>query len=151
MPTRRDALVAVTSILMTAALMSFAQSGARSVMRSSVFHWGEMKVEQTKAGERRAVFDTQTANLSRFECHITTLNPGEMPHAAHHHAHEELMVIKEGTVESVQNGVTRRVDTGGIIFEGSNDMHSLRNVGQDRATYYVLAWYPHDLVEPAAK
>ena len=69
-----------------------------------------MKVETTKTGERRTVFDAPTPTLERFECHITTLNPGESPHAAHQHPEEELMILKEGTVEEMQNGVTNRVE-----------------------------------------
>ncbi len=151
MITRRDLIVAIVAILGTTAAISIAQVSAKSGLGSSVFHWSELKMERTRAGERRAVFDAPTANLNRFECHITTLNPGEMPHPAHRHAHEELMIVREGTLEAVQNGVTHRVEAGGIIFEGSNDMHSLRNVGANRATYFVLAWYPHDLAETTAK
>lgn len=102
-------------------------------------------------GERRAVFDGPTANLTKFECHVTTLNPGEMPHPAHQHGHEELMIIKEGTLEAVQNGATNRVEAGGIIFEASNEVHGLRNIGSNQATYFVLAWYPHDLKEEKPK
>jgi quercetin dioxygenase-like cupin family protein len=148
---RRDFVVATVSILATVAVVTFAQTAAKPMMRSSVFNWSDMKVENIKVGERRAVFDTPTANLTKFECHITTLNPGEMPHAAHRHGHEEMMIVKEGTLEVVQNGVTNRVDAGGIIFEGSNELHGLRNIGTNRATYFVLAWYPHDLVETPAK
>ncbi len=148
---RRDVVVAVVSVFATAATMLCAQNAAKSLMRSSVFRWSELKVEQTKVGERRPVFDAPTANLTRFECHITTLNPGEMPHAAHRHPHEELMIVKEGALEAEQNGVTHRVEAGGIIFEGSNDLHGLRNVGNQPATYFVLAWYPHDLTGTEAK
>ena len=151
MVTRRDFIVAIAAMVLTASVMSSAQDAAKALMRSSVFHWRDMKVEQTRAGERRVVFDAPTANLTRFECHVTTLNPGEMPHPAHRHGHEELMIIKEGTLEAVQNGVTHRVEAGGMILEGSNELHSLRNVGTDRATYFVLAWYPHDLVEHTEK
>jgi quercetin dioxygenase-like cupin family protein len=151
MITRRDFVVAGISIFATVAIVAFAQTAAKPIMRSRVFNWSDLKIEKTKIGERRAVFDAPTANLSEFECHITTLNPGEMPHAAHRHAHEELMIVKEGTLEATQNSVTNRVEAGGIIFEGSNELHGLRNIGTNRATYFVLAWYPHDLKEAAAK
>ena len=88
-----------------------------------------------------------TSTLDRLESHITTLNPGEIPHAPHKHPEEELMILKEGTVEVVQNEVTNRVEAGGMIFCASNEMHGLRNVGTNQATYYVLKWYPHDLAK----
>lgn len=142
MITRRDFVVAAISIFSTVTAVALAQIIHKEVMHSRVFQWSEMKVEQTKVGERRSLFDAPTANLDRIEGHVTTLNPGEMPHPAHRHAHEEMMIIKEGTIEAVQNGRTNRVETGGIIFCASNEQHGLRNVGTNRATYYVLAWYP---------
>lgn len=131
--------------------MAPAQSTAKPLMHSSVFNWDSMKVEPTKTGERRGVFDAPTATLDRFECHITTLNAGEAPHAAHKHPEEELMILKEGVVEVVQNGMTNRVEAGGMIFCASNEMHGLRNVRTTRATYYVLKFYPHDLAKAEAK
>lgn len=147
MITRRDFIVAGVSILITAAVITFAQPAAKPVMPSSVFNWSSLKVEPTKTGERRQVFNAPTATLEQFECHITTLNPGESPHLPHQHPEEELMILKEGTVEALQNGQTNRVEAGGIIFEASNELHGLRNIGTNRATYFVLKFYPHDLAK----
>ena len=145
MLTRRDLLIAAAAVVSTAALMAFAQSSSKPLMRSGVFQWAALKVDSTKTGERRSVFDTPTATLDRFESHVTTLNPGEVPHAAHKHPEEELMIVKEGTLEAVLDGQTNRVEAGGYIFCASNEMHGLRNIGTNRATYFVLKWFPHDL------
>ena len=40
--------------------------------------------------------DSPTATLANFECYITTINPGEVPHAPHHHLDEEIILIKVG-------------------------------------------------------
>ncbi len=61
------------------------------------------------------------------------------------------MIVKEGTLEAVQNGVTNRVETRGMIFCASNEMHGLRNVGAGHATYFVFKWFPHDLAQMTAK
>lgn len=152
MITRRDLLVAAVAMSATAAFVALAQTAAtKPVMRSSVFNWSSLKVDTTATGERRSVFDAPSATLDRFECHITTLNPGESPHAAHKHPEEELMILKEGTLEAVQNDTTNRVEAGGMIFEASNETHSVRNIGSTRATYFVLKWYPRDLAKTAAK
>jgi uncharacterized cupin superfamily protein len=135
------------SVLVTAAVVTFAQTAAKPVMHSSVFNWDRLKVEPTKIGERRGVFDAPTPALEDLEMHITTLNPGESPHPPHRHAAEELMIIKEGTLEALQGDQTNIVTAGGIIFEASNELHGLRNIGTNRATYYVLKIVPHDLVK----
>ena len=147
MITRRDFVVATASMLATAAVVTFAQTAAKPVMRSSVFNWSTMTVEQTRTGERRPVFNAPTATLENFECHITTLNPGESPHAPHRHPDEELMIVKAGTLAALQGGRTNIVGAGGIIFEASNEWHGLRNIGTNRATYYVLKMVPHDLAK----
>ena len=147
MITRRDLLVAAISMSLAVAGITFAESNGKPVMHSCVFNWADLKARPTKVGEARGVFDAPTPTLAEFECHITTLNPGESPHPPHRHPEEELMVIKEGTVEALQGDKTNIVTAGGIIFEASNELHGLRNIGTNRATYFVFKFTPHDLVK----
>jgi mannose-6-phosphate isomerase-like protein (cupin superfamily) len=143
MITRRDLVVAGVTAL---AVVAFAQA-EKPVMKSSVFRWEDLKAEPTKVGARREVFDERTTALDRLECHVTTLNPGEAPHAAHHHPEEELIFIREGTIEAVQNTTTNRVGPGSVLFEASNEWHGLRNVGQTTAAYYVVKWFPPGMLK----
>jgi XRE family transcriptional regulator, regulator of sulfur utilization len=145
MITRRDLCVAAISVCLAVAGVALAESNGKPVMHSCVFNWADLKAHPTRTGEVRAVFDAPTPTLAEFECHITTLNPGESPHPPHHHAAEELMVIREGTLEALQGDKTNIVTAGGIIFEASNELHGLRNVGTNRATYFVFKFTPHDL------
>ncbi len=145
MITRRDLFVAAVSVFVAVAGIALAESVGKPVMHSCVFNWADLKAAPTEQGERRTVCDAPTPTLTQFECHITTLNPGESPHPPHHHADEELMVIKEGTLEALQGEKTNIVTTGGIIFEASNEVHDLRNIGTNRATYFVFRFSPHDL------
>jgi len=142
MITRRDLVVAVTTVCVTMTAVTLADSAAKPIMRSSVFNWADLKTDSTKYGAKRQVFDARTATLDGLECRITTLNPGEVPHAAHQHSGEELIIIKEGTLEAMQNGVTNRAGPGAIIFEASNELHGLRNPGPMAATYYVIKFSP---------
>jgi len=151
MITRRDFTIAALAVFATAAFMVVAQTAVKPLLSSTVFNWDALTVETKPTGERRQVFDAPTATLKRFECHITTLNPGEVPHAAHRHTEEELMLLKEGTLEAVLEGKTNRVDAGGMIFCASGELHGLRNLGTNRATYYVFKFFPHDLPKPTAK
>ena len=139
MITRRDLLVGTLAACLTFVGMALAQS-RKPLLTSSVFDWNAIEARTTKTGARRDVFDAPTATLDILECHVTTINPGEAPHAPHRHPDEELIIVKEGTIEAMQNGVTRRVGPGSLIFEASNDLHGLRNVGQTPATYHVIKW-----------
>jgi len=151
MITRRDSLVAGVAILITAAALALAQTPVKPVMHASVFNWAGFKAEPTKTGSRRECFDERTATLDRLECHVTTVNPGEAPHAAHQHPEEEVIIVKEGVLEAMQNGRTNLVETGGIIFQASNEPHGLRNPGPHQAVYYVFKIYPHDLAKAKAE
>jgi XRE family transcriptional regulator, regulator of sulfur utilization len=138
--TRRDLLVGTLAACLTFVGITLAQS-QKTILTSSVFDWTTIEARTTKTGARRDFFDAPTATLDRFECHVTTINPGEAPHAPHRHPDEELIIVKEGTIEAMQNGVTKRVGPGSMIFQASNDFHGLRNVGQTPATYHVIKWF----------
>ncbi len=139
MISRRDALVALLSTCLTLGAVAIAQSRP-SVMSSSIFDWNTIEVKQTKVGSTRKFFQAPTATLDELECHVTTLNPRETPHPPHQHPDEELLIIKEGTVESLVDGQLKRVGPGSVIFQAANQMHSIRNVGQTPATYHVIKW-----------
>jgi XRE family transcriptional regulator, regulator of sulfur utilization len=147
---RREVVIAVVSICLTLGVVGLAQT-RKPIMQSSVFDWSGIEAKATKTGARRDFFDTPTATLDQLECHVTTINPGEAPHAPHQHPDEELIIIKEGTIEAMQNGTTKIATAGSIIFEASNQLHGLRNVGKTPATYYVVKWFsPGAKPKPAA-
>jgi quercetin dioxygenase-like cupin family protein len=126
-------------------------ASAKPPMRSRVFLWGDMKVQPSNIGVVRNVFDSPTLTLDGYSCHITTLDPGKEPHPPHQHPEEELLVIKEGTLEVMQNGVTNQVSAGGMVFCASNEPHGWRNTSASPVTYYVIKVYPHDLPKAAQK
>jgi quercetin dioxygenase-like cupin family protein len=127
---------------------SSASGTAKPLMHSRIFQWSNLQAQPTDIGALRNVFDGPTATLENLSCHITTLNPGKEPHPAHRHPEEELLVIKEGTLEVTQNGVTNQVSVGGMVFCASNELHGWRNSSTNPVTYYVIHVYPRDLAKP---
>ena len=115
-----------------------AESAAPGRLRSTVFDWEKLAMKVTKTGARREIVDSPTVTCANFECHVTTLNPGEIPHTAHHHPDEELVIVKEGLMQVTINGVTQRAGPGSIIFYASNDEHGMKNAGITTATYHVI-------------
>jgi quercetin dioxygenase-like cupin family protein len=135
----------------TSSAPNFLSAAGKPVMHSRVFQWSDMKGRPSDIATFRNVFDGPTATLEGFSCHVTTLNPGKEPHPPHKHPEEELLVIKEGTLEVMQNGVTNQVAAGGMVFCASNELHGWRNSTKTPVTYYVLKVYPHDLPKAATK
>jgi len=105
---------------------------------STVMEWTGLPVQATKTGERRAALNAPTTTLTNFECHVTTLNAGESPHAPHHHPDEEFILVTAGQLDVNVNGLTQRAGPGAICFFSANDEHGLKNVGGTPATYYVM-------------
>lgn len=149
MITRRDLLVAAITVGSTLGVVALAHSD-KPLLPSTAFDWNAVQVLPQKYGARRNLFDSPTATLANLECHVTTLNPGETPHAAHRHPEEELMFVKEGTIEVLVNGELKRVGSGSVIFQTSNQLHSIKNVGSTPATYHVLKWVSPGMQKPAS-
>jgi len=121
----------------SAAVPAAASPGAQ-VMGSKVFDWNAMVDKPNKTGSVRFVCNTPTATLENLEIHISTLNPGLMSHPPHKHPNEELIIVRQGTVETLSNGEWIRVGPGSVIFNGSNQPHGFRNVGMEPAIYHVV-------------
>jgi quercetin dioxygenase-like cupin family protein len=106
----------------------------------------------TGKGLSKPVFRSATATLDELEMHVTHLPAGQAPHPPHTHPEEEVVIIKEGTLDAMQSGKTTRLGPGSIIFQASGQLHGVRNVGQTPATYYVIRWAsPGTLKARAAK
>lgn len=146
--TSRDLKVILTTLAAAFGIISMAQDEKAPptvmqpppLMGSSIFDWEQIPVKKTAKGESRKFFQAPTATLDELECHVTTLNLGEMAHPAHQHPDEELIIVKEGTVESLVNGELKIVGPGSVIFQAANQMHSIKNVGDTPATYHVIKW-----------
>lgn len=145
MITRREAFAGLFAI--PCALESLAASAPdaaadKKVLGPSVFLWQEMNPKKTATGEVRSVCKSPTATLDQLEIHITTLNPGEMPHPPHRHVNEELIIMREGECESLSKGKWIPVGPGSVVFNASNSLHGFRNVGKIPAVYHVINWSP---------
>ena len=137
--TRRDVFVALAAMSLT--LCAVAAASARGpVMGSTIFDWTTFTATPNKTGAVRKVVQEPTATLDELEIHVTTLNPGQTSHPPHKHPNEELVVLASGKLEATSNGTTKVLGPGSVIFNASNQLHSVKNVGDVPATYHVINW-----------
>ncbi len=114
--------------------------GHIGMIGSSTYDWNSMHFTKTRVGEVAQVIKAPTATLEELEVHVTKLNPGQSPHDPHRHPNEEMIIVREGTIETLSNGVWTRLGPGSIILNGSNQLHGFRNVGTVPAVYHVINW-----------
>jgi quercetin dioxygenase-like cupin family protein len=110
-------------------------------LASSVFEWDKLTPEPKNNGVRRAVLDGLTSTVDRLHVHITTLGPGERSGEPTRHLQEEVIIVREGTIEANFDGQVRTAGPGSVIFFASTAVTFLRNVGAASATYTVVYYY----------
>jgi quercetin dioxygenase-like cupin family protein len=138
--TGRDVIVALIAVGATFGVVTYAQDKPAAILKSTLFDWNSFPVRTTNVGLSRQVVRQPTITLDELEMHVTTLNPEQTSHAPHKHTNEELLIMKEGTLEALVDGQWKRVEPGSIVFQASNSCHGVRNIGKTPATYHIVNW-----------
>ena len=113
-----------------------------STMASKAIEWNSLEVKTNATGSSRKFFEGPTANLEVLECHASTLNPGATNHVILKRPNDEVIIVKEGTIEAFVSDKWIRVGPGSVIFNAANTPQSMRNVGDGPATYHVIMFRP---------
>ena len=78
----------------------------------------------------------------QLEIHETTQEVGAPHEPIDTHLHNEIWLVREGTVELTVNGTAHRMEAGDIGICIAGDKHYIQNVGDTPATYFVVALGP---------
>ena len=139
--TRREVFFLLTGLVSSAVELEGLSSPDNS-LPSTTYPFSELPIRTADGAEIRPILKGKLATAESLEVHETTLPPGGMPHAAHHHVHSEMWLIREGTVQLTINGTSHVMGPGSVGFVHSNDEHGIKNVGTTPATYFVVAVGP---------
>ena len=123
-------------------LLAFVVANAASQDRPSAsrtFRYEDLKVNVNGENRQRPILNEKTHTGFPLEAHETELAPGLAPHPPHRHVHEEMILIREGTLEVTIEGRIVNLGPGSVALVASNEEHGWRNVGAGRARYFVLA------------
>lgn len=126
-------------LALPALMASSALAANKHYLASKVYEFQDLPVHRGKTNTSRPVLDGLTHEDCRIEIHESDLAPGDMPHPPHHHPHEEMFFIRQGTLEFTIEGKSSKAGPGSVAFIASNDQHGVQNVGGDHAQYFVLA------------
>jgi len=122
------------SLLLPALAAASAGAADTGALPSKIFAYDEMPVRNNG----RSVLNGKTHKGINIESHLTQLAPGTAPHPPHRHEHVEMMFVREGTMEVMISGATKRIGPGGVVYVASNEEHGWKNVGTTTAQYFVL-------------
>jgi mannose-6-phosphate isomerase-like protein (cupin superfamily) len=125
--------------LLLTALTAAGASGQETALTSKTYRYEDLPVSTNGANHGRAILNGATHTGLPIELHETELGPGQQPHPPHHHIHEEMLMLREGTLEVTMGGRSVNLDPGSVVFVASNQEHGWRNVGTGHARYFVLA------------
>ena len=127
------------TLLFAAATGALAQD---AVLPSKTYKFEDLKVREN--GQEQIPRGAEGQNTHRADDRDTPdrVGAGVGPHAPHHHAHEEMIFIREGTLEVTISGKSEKLGPGSVAYVASNEEHGWRNVGTTTAHYFVLAIDP---------
>jgi mannose-6-phosphate isomerase-like protein (cupin superfamily) len=111
-----------------------------ALSRSEAFSYDHLPIiEMPNGGTMRKVLSGFLVTGEYVEIHESMLPAGKMPHPPHRHRNSEILFIREGKLEFLNDGKTEPVASGCVVFTASNVLHGLKNVGSTPATYFVVA------------
>lgn len=116
-----------------------------AALGSKAYQFSELTSHSNASGtlKSRNVFKGVTARGQRITLHISELAPGQAPHPPERQPHEEIIILREGTLEVTLNGQTATLGPGSVIFSAFDGLTGWRNVGTTPAQYYALALEEH--------
>jgi mannose-6-phosphate isomerase-like protein (cupin superfamily) len=124
--------------LMLPAVLAFKGQSSRAVLPSKAYPFDALPARASGGNQFRPVLDGTTHDGFHIELHETDLAPGGMPHPPHHHVHEEIFLMREGTLLVTINGRDSTIGPGSVAYVASGEEHGVRNTGSTHARYFVL-------------
>jgi mannose-6-phosphate isomerase-like protein (cupin superfamily) len=129
-------------------LAALAQTARQAVMTSTAIEWNSVEPRNNANGSSRKFFEGPSPTLDLLECHASTLKPGASNHEILKRPNDEVVIVKEGTVEAYAGDKWVRVGPGSVIFQAADADQAIRNPGDVPATYHVIMFRPS--ARPAA-
>lgn len=105
---------------------------------TKAYLFSELPVTTNGQNRQRRMFTGKTHTGFKLESHQSDIAPGEVNHPPHQHLREEMMLVREGTMELTVAGKPMKLGPGDVGYIGSNELHNAKNVGTTRAHYFIV-------------
>jgi quercetin dioxygenase-like cupin family protein len=127
------------------AMAAAAPVGVLPTLNSKAYAFDDLPVRTNATGtmKSRAVFNGMTTRGQHMTMHVSELAPGQSPHPPERQPHEEVIIIREGTLEVTLNGQKSVLGPGSIVYSAYDSYNGWKNVGLTTAQYYVISLEEH--------
>ncbi len=117
-------------------------------IQTQIIRWDSLTAKTEKGRTRRLLLEGTTTHLKHFRIHATTVEAGIAPNPPHPNKDaDELIIVKEGKVEFTIGDKTKVIEAGGVAVVLADEVHSLKNIGDKPATYYVFRYQAKTLTD----
>jgi mannose-6-phosphate isomerase-like protein (cupin superfamily) len=114
--------------------------GEKVLSHAQVFPLDGMTMRKMpNGGESRDVVRGALMTGEAVGVHESVLPVGSAPNPQHVIQHSELIMVQEGMIEFEHGDQAEKVGAGGVIYVALGTMHTLKNVGDVPAKYFVVA------------
>ena len=107
-------------------------------LTTKAYLFDELPITTNGQNRQRRMFTGKTHTGFKLEAHQSDIAPGDINHPPHQHLREEMMLVREGTMELTVAGQPMRLGPGCVGYIGSNELHNAKNVGATRALYFIV-------------
>jgi mannose-6-phosphate isomerase-like protein (cupin superfamily) len=121
------------------ALAAAGFAAENAALPSKVYPFESLPVRRSGENSFRQILAGKNHSGFSIELHETDLAPAGSPHPSHHHEHEEIFMVREGTIEITIAGEASRIGPGSVAYVASMQEHGIRNPGPGHAQYFVFA------------
>jgi mannose-6-phosphate isomerase-like protein (cupin superfamily) len=105
---------------------------------TKAYIFNELTETTNGQNKQRRLFTGKTHTGFKLESHESDIAPGQVNHPPHQHLREEMMLVREGTMELTISGHPMKLGPGDVGYIGSNEIHNAKNVGTVRAQYFIV-------------
>ena len=110
------------------------------LMASRVFTQAAGSIRtMANGGQSRDILYGTLATGEAINVHESTQPAGAKPNPLHVIEHSELILVREGTLAFMHDGLEEKAGPGDLIYVAHGTLHTVRNIGDGAAKYVVIA------------